>query len=75
MKILTKFLPHPPYTSDLASSDYWLFADLRKMFRRIRFDTNKEVIPTTVAYFKKKAKGQKGNDFTPLQGGNVTPDK
>ncbi|KAM8718589.1 hypothetical protein ACLKA7_001318 [Drosophila subpalustris] len=28
-----ELLPHPPYSPDLASSDYWLFADLKKMLR------------------------------------------
>lgn len=38
IKTMTKFnelgfqlLPHPPYSPDLAPSDYWLFADLKKM--------------------------------------------
>ena len=26
-----ELLPHPPYSPDLAPSDYWLFADLKKM--------------------------------------------
>ncbi|KAM8701714.1 hypothetical protein ACLKA7_005457 [Drosophila subpalustris] len=28
-----ELLPHPPYSPDLAPSDYWLFADLKKMLR------------------------------------------
>ncbi|KAM8702311.1 hypothetical protein ACLKA7_004975 [Drosophila subpalustris] len=28
-----ELLPHPPYSQDLAPSDYWLFADLKKMLR------------------------------------------
>ncbi|EFN85370.1 hypothetical protein EAI_14585, partial [Harpegnathos saltator] len=24
-----ELLPHPPYSPDLAPSDYWLFADLK----------------------------------------------
>ena len=29
-----ELLPHPPYSPDLAPSDYWLFADLKKNARR-----------------------------------------
>ncbi|CAD7093460.1 unnamed protein product [Hermetia illucens] len=28
-----QLLPHPPYSLDLAPSDYWLFADLKKMLQ------------------------------------------
>ena len=27
-----ELLPHPPYSPDLAPGDYWLFADLERMF-------------------------------------------
>ena len=27
-----ELLPHPPFRLDLTPSDYWLFADLKKMF-------------------------------------------
>ncbi|KAL7723955.1 hypothetical protein ACLKA6_019947 [Drosophila palustris] len=30
-----ELLPHPPYSPDLAPSDYWLFADLKKMLRDV----------------------------------------
>ncbi|XP_018340261.1 PREDICTED: uncharacterized protein LOC108747353 [Trachymyrmex septentrionalis] len=30
-----ELLPHPPYSPDLAPSDYWLFADLKKMLAEI----------------------------------------
>jgi len=26
-----ELLPHPPYSPDLAPSDYWLFANVKKM--------------------------------------------
>ena len=26
-----ELLPHPPYSPDLATSDYWLFADIKKL--------------------------------------------
>ena len=49
-------LPHPPYYSDLASSDYWLFADLKRMLQGKRFGSNEEVISETEAYFEAKDK-------------------
>ena len=51
-----EFLPHPPYSADLAPSDYWLFADLRKMLQGKRFGSNEEVIAETEAYFEAKDK-------------------
>ena len=49
-------LPHPPYSPDLAPSDYWLFADLKKMLQGKRFGSNKEVIAETETYFEAKDK-------------------
>ena len=46
--------PHPPCSPDLAPSDYWLFADLKKMLQGQRFGSNEEVIAETEAYFKSK---------------------
>jgi len=42
-----EFLPHPPYSPDLVPSDYWLFADLKKMLAVKKFPTNEEVIADT----------------------------
>ncbi|KAJ0169391.1 hypothetical protein K1T71_014978 [Dendrolimus kikuchii] len=47
-----ELLPHPPYSPDLAPSDYYLFADLKKMLQRKRFYSNEEVIAETNAYFE-----------------------
>ena len=47
-------LPHPPYSPDLAPSDYWLFADLKRMLQGKRFGSNEEVIAATEAYFEAK---------------------
>ena len=47
-------LPHPPYSPDLFPSDYWLFADLRKMLQGKRFGSNEKVIAETEAYFGSK---------------------
>ena len=41
-----ELLPHPPFSPDLAPSDYFLFADLKRMLQGKRFK----------AYFKAKDK-------------------
>ena len=53
-KLRFELLPHPPYSPDLAPSDYWLFADLKTMLQGKRFGYNKEVIVETGAYFESK---------------------
>ena len=53
-EFLFKLLPHPPYSSDLAPSDYWLFADLKRMLQGKRFGSNEEVISEKKAYFEVK---------------------
>ena len=49
-----KLVPHPPYYPDLAPSDYWLFADLKRMLQGKRFGSNEERISETEAYFETK---------------------
>ena len=51
-----ELLPHPPYSQDLDLSDYWLFADLKRMLQGKRFGSNEEVILKTEAYFETKDK-------------------
>ena len=51
-----KLLPHPPFSPDLAPSDYWLFSDLKRMFQGKRFGSNEEVISETEFYFEAKDK-------------------
>ena len=51
-----ELLPHPLYSSDLAPSDYWLFADLKRMLQGKRFGFNEEVISETEEYFEAKDK-------------------
>ena len=51
-----KLLPHPPYSPDLAPSDYYLFAGLKKMLQGKRFYSYEEVITETNAYFEAKDK-------------------
>ena len=51
-----ELLPHPPYSPDLAPSNNWLFADLKRMLQGKRFFSNEEVISETEAYFEAKDK-------------------
>ena len=51
-----ELLPHPPYSLDLAPSDYYLFAKLEKRLQGKRFYSNEEVITETNAYFEAKDK-------------------
>ena len=51
-----KLLLHPPYSPDLATSDYWLFADLKRMLQGKRTDSNEKVISETETYFEAKDK-------------------
>lgn len=43
---------HPPYSPDLAPSDYYLFPNLKRMLQGKRFHSNAEVEEETNAYFK-----------------------
>ena len=56
MAKLHELLPHPPYSLDLALSDYWLFANLKRMLQGKRFGSNEEVISETETYFEAKEK-------------------
>ena len=51
-----ELLPHPPYSPDLAPSDYFLFADLKRYLSGKKFKTNAEVEAETEAYFKAQSK-------------------
>ena len=51
-----ELLSHPPYSPDLAPSNYRLFADLKRMLQGKRFGSNEEVISETETYFEAKDK-------------------
>ena len=51
-----ELLPYSPYSPDLAPSDFYLFADLKKMLQGKRFSSDDEVIAATEAYFEAKDK-------------------
>ena len=47
-------LLHPPYSLDVAPSDYWLFADLKRMLHVKRFGCNEGVLSENEAYLGAK---------------------
>jgi len=47
-----ELIAHPPYFPDLASSDYYLFPNLKRWLQGKRFTSNEEVIAETEAYFE-----------------------
>jgi [histone H3]-lysine36 N-dimethyltransferase SETMAR len=49
-----EILPHPPYSPDLAPSDFFLFPQLKSTLRGRRFDTDNDVIAATEEYFLSK---------------------
>jgi histone-lysine N-methyltransferase SETMAR len=51
-KLGYELLSHPPYSPDLAPSDYFLFPNLKKWLGGKRFDSNDDVISQTKAYFE-----------------------
>lgn len=46
-----ELLPHPPYSPDLAPSDYHLFPHLKKHLGGSKFSTREEVIAAVTHYF------------------------
>jgi len=62
-----ELLPHPPYSPDLAPSDYFLFADLKRMLSGKKFKTNDEVIAETETYFEAKDKSYYKNGIEKLE--------
>jgi len=49
-------LPHPPYSADLAPSDYYLFSKLKSDFRGRKFLNDNEVIAAVEEHFADKDK-------------------
>ena len=47
-----EILPHPPYSPDLALSDYYLFPKLKSVLRGKRFETNNDVIEAVDAFLR-----------------------
>ena len=55
-KLHFELLLYPSYSPDCALSNYWLFADLKRMLQGKRFGFSEEVILETEAYFEAKDK-------------------
>ena len=51
-----ELLPHPPYSPDLAPSDFFLFSNLKRMLAGKKFFADEEVFEETEAYFEAKDK-------------------
>ncbi|EFN74631.1 Histone-lysine N-methyltransferase SETMAR, partial [Camponotus floridanus] len=51
MELRFQLIPHLPYSSDLATSDYYLFPTMKKWLAERKFYSNEEVIAETNAYF------------------------
>ena len=56
MAKLHELLPCSPYSQNLTPTDFWLFADLKRMLHGKRFDSKEQVISETEAYFETKDK-------------------
>jgi histone-lysine N-methyltransferase SETMAR len=52
LELRYELLPHPPYSPDLAPSDFFLFPNLKKWLAGKRFSSNCEVIEETNSYFE-----------------------
>ena len=63
-----KLLPHPPYSADLAPSDFFLLSDLKRMLAGKRFIAEKEAIDETEVYFEAKDKTYYKNSIEKLYG-------
>ena len=61
-----ELLPHPPYSPDLAPSDFFLFSDLKRMLAGKKFCADEEVIEETEAYFEAKDKSYYKNGIEKL---------
>ena len=51
-KLRIETLPHPPYSPDLAPSDYWLFSEMKKPLRGKRFSDFEHLKSAVVAGFR-----------------------
>ena len=47
-----EILPHPPYTPDLAPSDFFLFPNLKKSIKGHRFEDNEDAITAAEEWFE-----------------------
>ena len=62
-----ELLPHPPYSPDLAPSDFFLFPNLKKWLAGKKFTSNEEAINETNAYFEEFPKSYYLNGIKKLE--------
>jgi histone-lysine N-methyltransferase SETMAR len=53
-KLNWEILDHPPYSPDLAPSDYHLFRSLQNLLNNKKFESFEEVNDSILAYFESK---------------------
>ncbi|GFW51569.1 putative DD34D transposase [Trichonephila clavipes] len=63
-----ELFPHPPYSPDLAPSDFFLFSGLKRMLTGQKFRADEEVIAETEACFEAKDKSYYKNCIEKLYG-------
>jgi len=62
-----ELLEHPPYSSDLAPSNFHLFPNLKKFVTGKRFGSNEEVIAAVNEYFADLPESRFRNGFQLLE--------
>ena len=65
-----ELLPYPPYSPDLALSDFFLFSDLKWMLAGKKFIVDEEVITETEVYLEAKDKSYYKNGIEKLYDNN-----
>ena len=66
-------LNHPPYSPDLAPSDYFLFRVMKKFLRGKRFSSDEEVKEVVTTWFEEQSKDIffQGDKFVATKAGEV----
>jgi histone-lysine N-methyltransferase SETMAR len=62
-----EFLEHPPYSPDLAPSDFYLFPKLKLFLAGQRFSSNQEAIAAVEEYFADLTKNHYGDGIMALE--------
>ena len=52
-----EIVPHPPYSPDMAASDFYLFPNLKSHFRDTQYRSNEGVIEAVNEYLGQQEKG------------------
>ena len=62
-----KLIPHPAYSLGLASSDYFLFPNLKKDIRGCQFRSNEEVMVAVEEWVRDKDRGSFSSGLMALE--------